>query len=351
VFTKQNILEPATRKGENDSPTESAQSLESALDAVLRRCVRDLEKESFDRQVLTSVAIDAAEPRDKRSALQSGLGEWKKILCTNADRYYNASITGYLKSPLRGEHPAYSAYRQTAHALSWFLRVNTLDRGEEGRTGYVREFIFRVVTSPDHPDALRLAFRANEWIDSALEFQLPAWAAPTNPSLGELIGTPMGKRATRRPFLSLSSLLTVDQTDHIVRTAEAHVLATIVETLNGARDIAMINTGANHPYPSQTKQAGKPRGRHGGRTKSKVVEIRNEVIQKVVAKTRGRPRAYCAEMDRLNWGTDLEWQKKYDCPRSYSDAWNHPDHEKRRHFHDLISNEKHRALRPSKTCK
>ena len=77
-----------------------------------------------------------------------------------------------------------------------------------------------------------------------------------------------------------------------------------------------------------------------GRRPDSKVTTRRLFIQRIVA--RGLVgEDYCRELG-AQFKTPVEWQKNYGCPTEYVDAYNHPGHEKRKKFRQLIWREKNR---------
>ena len=79
-----------------------------------------------------------------------------------------------------------------------------------------------------------------------------------------------------------------------------------------------------------------------GRPKSVLVSIRRPLIQTAAA-SGAKGKDYCM---RLSLKTPIEWQKRYGCPKTYPEAWDHQDPAKRKKFRQLISSEKSR-FRPA----
>jgi hypothetical protein len=289
---------------------------EKALAVAQKRCFEELENESNRCLVVTWQAIYAAQPSNKLSALESGLNEWKKALCAQAIQHYETSVK--LGNP-DSESLLDTADRETKHVLSWFLRVSALDGGEEGRTGRVREFIWRAFTGNPEFSVYR-----------PLKFKLPSLAGRR--TLGERIAAPrIGQIAhAGKP---VKNMLSVSQTDRFVKTAERRLLQGLHEALRIAEDEAFINAAANH-----SQLPGKPRGKLGGRTPSKQVARRRREILKA-ASTGATGERYCALLRPVLLQVPVEWQLE-GCPKSYPDAWNDTNLVNREKWRQRISDEK-----------
>jgi hypothetical protein len=138
--------------------------------------------------------------------------------------------------------------------------VSGLDGCEDGRTGRVREFIFRAVTHPAAPSVQKFTWRAVT--DDSLTFQLPTWAAPQSPCLGELIARRDPHKesvAMPRALLPTNGTLSIDQSDRFVRTAERDVLGGIRDALCSAKNAATLNaeTAGNFVNLHATSSYGK----------------------------------------------------------------------------------------------
>jgi hypothetical protein len=78
-----------------------------------------------------------------------------------------------------------------------------------------------------------------------------------------------------------------------------------------------------------------------GRPPSPTVATRREILGRLAA-TGVIGERYCkAVAEKVS--TRVDWQKRYGCPKSYLEAWNHPDPQKRKKYRQLISDEKYKA--------
>jgi hypothetical protein len=195
--------------------------------AALQKFHDRLHRKTSQCERSTAIAIIAAQPIEKLSALNRGLNKWMNSLRATAIWYYKISFELALRNliDLRGENPADFVYRSTAARLSSFLRVSTLDGEEEGSNGRVREFFRHVVSSDSAPTST---------------LRLPGWAANRG------IGARLAARATGRPFPpvggTLSGDLSAEQTDSIIRSAEARLTASLGDALLEANRDATIDT-------------------------------------------------------------------------------------------------------------
>ena len=79
-----------------------------------------------------------------------------------------------------------------------------------------------------------------------------------------------------------------------------------------------------------------------GRPRSSLVATRQAVLRKIAA-TGVTGERYCEEVVNAQLDTPREWLKRDGCPKSYLDAWNHPDPQRRKTFRHRISDEKCKA--------
>jgi hypothetical protein len=81
-----------------------------------------------------------------------------------------------------------------------------------------------------------------------------------------------------------------------------------------------------------------------GRPASVAAATRRALLRKLSA-TGVKGEHYCKAVDTAKLSTPFEWQKRDGCPKSYLEAWNHPNLSQRKRFRQRISDEKYKAAR------
>lgn len=102
---------------------------------------------------------------------------------------------------------------------------------------------------------------------------------------------------------------------------------------------AMPSQSIGTPAPIQNERAQQGRGR----PKSRLTQTRRLKIREV-ARTGVTGERYCAALDAKGFPTHPEWQLREHCPKTYIEAWNHPDPNIRKRWHKRISDEKNKAV-------
>jgi hypothetical protein len=111
---------------------------------------------------------------------------------------------------------------------------------------------------------------------------------------------------------------------------------------DSAAELHLADSG-NTAEITQSEQYNK-KGSSKGRPRSVAVSTRRELLRKI-ATTGVRGVHYCQALVKAGLSTPLEWQKRDGCPKSYAEAWDHPDPQRRKTFRHRISDEKYKATR------
>jgi hypothetical protein len=226
--------------------------------------------------------------------------------------------------------PAAWASERTRELLSLQIHLGKYPSGEI-RLPFVDRWFRQACDGLPHPDLIRAGYESG--------FVEP-WCAP---AFAE-----GGKRFERMSLNQTEALLggerffLDERMKWAIRDAEdeAHVELAMVERYEDPANQEMA-TGLSTRF--QAKRV--PQINRKGRPRIKLVAMRRRVIKNIAA-TGATGREYCKRLTEAGLSTPVHWQNEEGpCPKSYLEAYDHPDPKLRKKWRQRIANEKSQATR------
>jgi hypothetical protein len=305
--------------------TPALTALKDLLKVDLARCT--------DEQERICEAAIAKKPSSWELII--GVKNWALALANTCRSY--AARCSRIYYVARHQEPAHSAVGNMLLALCDHLNVdhNQFYENDWPQPNRLHDFVLHVSGAP-------LNIQEEGDTQALLQFRLPRWE-PKSTFARALAGLDPHPPAGQDP-----RFLSINESIELLHNLEEFFRFRLLQEFPLLFSEAVLATfeDPSHMAPEIETMFSKKGIKPRGRPKSILVGTRRVVIRAAAVKG-FKGLKYCRALDDARLSTPLEWQRRDNCPKDYTKAWEFPDADQRKKLRQRISDEKHKATRNS----